>query len=766
MKRGRKFSNSIEDQKKAFSPYKNIFTSNNHLPAASDPVYTEIKSVLANPITEKGLYISVQKNFNYFFDIKLIEEQRNSNSIQDDYSDPTQAQASKSINFDFLIDLYKWEKLQPISKRVLVRHNTKSVLKKKYSLPKHMWAHLLREEIWKAMKTPCSWIFKQYSIKNEDRITCRGLCKQCKASLNVVISWPVDKIARCMCSIRNCDASFIHISDKKIKLSPVKRVDMSAELKHEAAIAYRNKISNELMDTGDIEPSHMPTLGCLRQIKHEQRQSSYYDSNQVLSLWMMKLVTPYKEAIKHISLYPFYVFYWTKLQEACCKNLKKLGRIVLSVDATGSIFKGLGPNNKMLVTKHLFLYVLIIKTLQNVSSVPVSQMVSESQTLDTIYQWLQAWRKCNPVPDEVNLDDSSALIGAVVKAFTKYESIAEYVEDSYRRLEDGEVSDTCYIRIDTSHFIKILFNLSCFKHTDTRVKFFYVKCLIELKNCDDYDKAKYIISDLITVCLNQHDGIINGKNATRCENSKRNLKKLCAFHVDDTEIEIQDNDKINANIEESSYSIFDDTLKYNTKQKCPKWIYNKIDAEKIITTLSDDNDCSHHENLYYFPAFIDVLLRLMGQFPLWSNVMKNLYNSDIDRPSSSNIESYFKNLKRLLFQIGSKSQRLRIDEFIIKHLEYFTGELYIVNSNIAQAQRYKVSKKSITPGQKTKTYKMVPQFRDDSVFSDNPSLVENWKGLGMSKTVFDLLKSYLELHQTLKLALKLTLKLGVVIEIT
>lgn len=64
--------------------------------------------------------------------------------------------------------------------------------------------------------------------------------------------------------------------------------------------------------------------------------------------------------------------------------MKKSDRLVLSVDITGSIFKELGLNTKMLVTQHLFLYVLIMKTRENENSVPVSQMISESQTMDKI----------------------------------------------------------------------------------------------------------------------------------------------------------------------------------------------------------------------------------------------------------------------------------------------------------------------------------------------------------------------------------------------
>lgn len=192
-------------------------------------------------------------------------------------------------------------------------------------------------------------------------------------------------------------------------------------------------------------------------------------------------------------------------------------------------------------------------------------------------------------------------------------------------------------------------------------------------NSVDYLKAKDIISDLIIVCLNQRDGVNNDGIMTRCESAKSRLKKLSAFGVNDTEIEINENDKLNTNVEDLSNSVFQDSLKCNiTKsgnivlpgEKLPSWFYEKIETEKLIITLSDDNEFGSHENVYYFLAFINVLLRLMNQFPLWSNVTKNLYKSQIDRPTSSNVESYFRTLKKLLFQIGTKSQRLRISRRI------------------------------------------------------------------------------------------------------
>lgn len=177
MKRGRKFVVSLEEQKQAFSPYKHLFPSTANVPAASDPVFTEIKRALPRPITERGLYLSVKKNFNYIFEGTGQSEDDDSikHSIGTTQNYEGSSSLRKSRNFEFMIDLYKWEKIQPLSKQTNITRNSKTLITQKYRLAKHMWAHLLREEEWKASKTPCSWILKQYSVKNEDRITCKGV---------------------------------------------------------------------------------------------------------------------------------------------------------------------------------------------------------------------------------------------------------------------------------------------------------------------------------------------------------------------------------------------------------------------------------------------------------------------------------------------------------------------------------------------------------------------------------------------------------------
>lgn len=759
MKRGRKFVVPLEEQKKVFLRFKKYFSSRSDLPASTDPLFGEISTALANKITKQALYLSAKKNFDYFFSpndnicceetspITLSKKCDNTSREEKKCKDGINKSLGNTVTYDFLIDTYQWERLQPITKRIKLNKGPESVFRMKNLLPKHQWAHLLREKIWEIHPIAHSWTFKQYSISMNTHITCVGSCKQCEALVKVIISWPSDKIAQCKCIITNYDKNFIHTPTRKIKLSPVQRTEIAEELKHVSAISYRNSMANDnlFVNSDEPEPTHLPTTGCLRQIKHEHKNSSLFHQNQILSLWLMTQMSPYKEAIQHISVYPFYIYYWDPCQDKYCKEFKKTEKLIVSIDATGSIFKTLGPLYNVTITKHILFYVCVMKTYEGHSSIPLTQMVSESQSMDTIYKWLEAWHVSNPKPDEIIVDESSALIGACVKAFTKYNSTKEYVTESYRKLEENEKSDDCYIRIDTSHFVKIIFNLNCFKHVDNRVKFFYIKCLLALKECVNFEKAKEILTDIITVCLNEHDGFNKSNTPSRCDLAKNRLKTLNQFQTLDTEIEIQNSDKINDLPKAVEKTVFENKTdtKLSEENRFLKWFTNKIETEKLLVTL-DTEDIGNHDNLYYYPVFIGTLSRLLNLFPLWSNVMKHIYDSEIEAPTSSNVESYFKTIKRLLLNLSTKSHRLRTDEFIMKHLEFLKGEIKVaprksilsnltVQSNTGtDLQKKEIKRDPITSTRKRKLQSQEPkeEFTDDSIFAEDPTFIENWKGKG------------------------------------
>lgn len=73
--------------------------------------------------------------------------------------------------------------------------------------------------------------------------------------------------------------------------------------------------------------------------------------------------------------------------------------------------------------------------------------------------------------------------------------------------------------------------------------------------------------------------------------------------------------------------------------------------------------------------------------------------------------------------------RLRVEDFLKKHEEYLAGEL---KSAIVKEKRKEIKTKT-ERRTKTITKKEKKVFKDESIFLEFPSLLENWKGLGKNK---------------------------------
>lgn len=102
-------------------------------------------------------------------------------------------------------------------------------------------------------------------------------------------------------------------------------------------------------------------------------------------------------------------------------------------------------------------------------------MLSESHTTIAIWMWLIQWIQSGaPFPREVSCDQSTALLTAVVQAFTNYNNIDDYADNLW---EDKEIP-SCYIRINAAHFIKKYANF--LKISRLRVKTFYLASVSQL----------------------------------------------------------------------------------------------------------------------------------------------------------------------------------------------------------------------------------------------------------------------------------------------
>lgn len=357
-------------------------------------------------------------------------------------------------------------------------------------------------------------------------------------------------------------------------------------------------------------------------------------------------------------------------------------------------------------------------------------MVTDSHSEDSILLWLRKWLSyVDAPPSEIITDDSSALVSACIQAFTLFCTTKSYLTRLFSVLE-GSNSDKpkAFIRLDTSHFIKTLHNLACFKtNIDSNVKYFYIRCIIFLKQCENYELPKEVIQNVVNLCLSQYDDEIGDFSIAKSRldkllhnvtldgfdsESKLNLYKKHAFDVD-----------IN-----------------NEDLEFIQWFNNIVQDTKKRNPILKNN-----KNAYYCPPFITTFRRILMKLPLWSNLLRPLFESENKAPSSSGVESYFKTLKHLVFK--TKFQRYRIDEFFQLYAEYLEGEMKSALCSLSLDITNKINPKKTfrkrirsdnlnkqSHKKKQKVHKTINVYSrsltEDSIFSDQPSYIENWKGQG------------------------------------
>jgi len=104
--------------------------------------------------------------------------------------------------------------------------------------------------------------------------------------------------------------------------------------------------------------------------------------------------TTYQNMIHNLGLNSFFVHYWSTYQIAVYRKHAYFSIAIFRsryIDATGNIIRKLNrPNNNK--SKHIFLYTCILN-IENLSNFAITQMVSESQTTNSISFWLMEWLK-------------------------------------------------------------------------------------------------------------------------------------------------------------------------------------------------------------------------------------------------------------------------------------------------------------------------------------------------------------------------------------
>lgn len=105
-----------------------------------------------------------------------------------------------------------------------------------------------------------------------------------------------------------------------------------------------------------------------------------------------------------------------------------------------------------------------------------------------------------------------------------------------------------------------------------------------------------------------------------------------------------------------------------------EFLQHVVEKSKSNSSIPGD-----HLNAYYIPDFCKNILRICKLFPLWSNVMRQFFNSPYSTATSASVESNFAELKNNILKHNSKP--LQADRFVITHLISLESSIKLAKSN-------------------------------------------------------------------------------------
>lgn len=371
---------------------------------------------------------------------------------------------------------------------------------------------------------------------------------------------------------------------------------------------YRAEQAHMLMKEGDPEPPHLYTSAVLRVTKSEIMKKSYIDQDPLKALVILKS-SSLNNIIHNIGLDPIFVHYWTNHQLHVYKRYALENDACLFIDATGSIIKRICKADGSM-SRHMFLYHGVINCKNGQFS--IFQMISENHNANSIHFWLAEWLRLGaPVPKEVVCDSSRALLIAIIRAFTNYNSIEDYSDS----LKNASLPN-CYVRIDVAHFIKIYSTI--LKSLNKRIKTFYMSAIGQLILCRNITNARDILTSIFTLALSETDGNNVTGLPTKCDQERTKLINLIATNTTFENFEI-DNNKNNSAV----FEIEKDADDITTSENSINFLYDNswtAWGKKILNDVKSSikSDEGDRINPHYFPSIINHLMIHIRLLPLWN----------------------------------------------------------------------------------------------------------------------------------------------------
>lgn len=533
------------------------------------------------------------------------------------------------------------------------------------------WADIIAERICHQHKTvDCVFSFKHNLTTPTETAsnysTFVGYCTECKAQLTGILEKKpmkeVDVIF--LCRVDNIQVDE-HTGIKTRQLRGKRREEVATRMvaQKTSAVVIRREMARQLKDFGGKNPPIIPKSDVLRKAKEQQLLKTYglEFAFGPLNLLRESQFGDHAGFIHSIGLLKFHCIYWTPEQEKIyIARLKKDPGAIMTIDATGSIAKHDQKNDP-----HVFLYQCMVVT--NEGSVPVFQMVTGDQRSLQIANFLRLiLAKGVPRPPIVVSDFGRALINAVAEILGSCSSLADYLERCYAVVMHAETKmPATYIRLDVSHVAAMVARWDCLKSTINAGQQFYLRCISQAYQMDDFKELTYFLESVLIVCLSEFVGYTKDGRPVQSEIRMQALDRTiqgadCTALKDDGEPRITDDDKEND---------------YCSSRNWNKWATNLCDSARVIAKTCEEGS---RPNGCFNPAFaLRVEKQLLPFVPLWTGIMRPHFGIGSVIATSSSVEAEFGDLKHRSF---ATKLPMRIDLFVLQHLDHLDGKVKLASN--------------------------------------------------------------------------------------
>lgn len=353
----------------------------------------------------------------------------------------------REIKFSISVTRREWLEMDP--------HVKTCVDGRDYRVFNTSWTWIFNSKIWEAVRLPCRWKFNHLKFHTRPRFaafTFDAICtaRTCQKKINnksikcenflkaKCYEIPEDQSSDIIVQMTTFDSSKIpHFGQRSV--AGKARANMKQWLKNSKAIAVQVAQANDIMQTSDILPTHIPSLEVIRKMAMERKNESLN-----LDLYLGDPCTSLSEIqeennfIRQFDASPFNVQYVTDDQIKLFREATEQGYDTLTIDASG--FSRTFDIIPGMETGSIFLYEISQTVLGKIVS--VGSMLSKAHDTVIIADWLSRWFDLVEVRTRcIVVDGSLALLSAITLGLYNF-CYRDYLEWIFHVLLEHEKIST------------------------------------------------------------------------------------------------------------------------------------------------------------------------------------------------------------------------------------------------------------------------------------------------------------------------------------